>query len=322
VGAGAIGGFLAVRLAKNEEVCVIARGDHLSAIQNNGLSLIQDNETTTVNIFATSDIREAGQFDVVFICVKSHQIEPIVDDLSCLCHDSTVFVTTQNGIPWWYFQQAEETKIPVELRNSVIESVDPKGVISSKIDPKRIIGCVVYPAAFIQQPGVIQHVEGIRFPIGELDGIEKERTTKISNMLIDAGFKSPILSDIRSELWLKCWGSCCFNPISALTGGTLQKICTYNETRELATCTMQEAYNIGIKLGATFRVSLERRLNGAAAVGEHKTSMLQDIEDGRTPEIEALVGSVVELGKLTNIPTPHLFTLYSCVKLLSLKSKN
>lgn len=326
VGAGAIGGLLGVKLAQvGEEVVAIARGDHLAVIKEKGLTLIEDEKEITVKIQASDDITSVGTFDVVFICVKAHQVTSIVSDINKLCNESTMIVTTQNGLPWWYFQNATHiSEIKGNYEDNHIEAVDKDGIISKTIDPKRIIGCVVYPAAYIKESGVIQHVEGNRFPIGELDGSESERIKNLSNILIKAGFKSPILPDIRSELWLKCWGSCCFNPISALTHSTLKQICTFDYSKKLSEFVMTEAQQVGLKLGATFRVPLERRINGAAAVGDHKTSMLQDVEEGRTTEVDALVGSVVELGELTKTNTPHLSTIYYCVKLLdnTLSSEN
>jgi len=319
VGAGAIGGLLAVKMAASGvDVHVIARGTHLEAIKEHGLRLIEGETETCAKVSATKEMTNIGTFDVVFICVKGHRIAPIVDELNALCNEQTVLVSTQNGIPWWYFQEADHIpQVTEQLKNHSIEAVDPGSVISSTLDPKRIIGCVVYPAAHIKAPGIVQHVEGNRFPVGELNGSESERVKKLSEMLIRSGFKSPVLPDVRSELWLKCWGSCCFNPLSALTHSTLEQICTFPLTRKLAEEVMTEAQTIGEKLGATFRVPLERRINGAAAVGNHKTSMLQDAEEGRAMEIDALVGSVVELGRLTSVQTPHLNTIYWCVKLLA-----
>jgi len=320
VGAGAIGGLLAVKLAQVEgvDVSVIARGAHLKAIREQGLSLEESSGTSTVKVTASENTEDIGAVDVIFLCVKAHQIVSVLDSLQHLYHKDTVVITTQNGIPWWYFQRASHIKtIPSKLHDNPIQAVDPEGKLLAVIDPARLIGCVVYPAAYISGPGVIKHVEGYRFPIGELDGSESDRCQKISQVLISAGFKSPILPDVRSELWLKCWGSCCFNPLSALTHSTLKQICTYPLTRDLATRVMTEAQIIAEKLGASFRVPLERRLDGAAAVGDHKTSMLQDVEEGKSPEIEALVGAVVELGVLTETDTPCLTTLYACVSLLA-----
>jgi 2-dehydropantoate 2-reductase len=221
-------------------------------------------------------------------------------------------VTMQNGIPYWYFH-----KHGGELEGSRLDSVDPTGLISEKIPAQRVIGCVVYPASKLVAPGVVKHIEGDRFPVGELDGSTSKRVTRVSESFTKAGFKAPVLDSIRAEIWLKLWGNLTFNPISALTHSTLVDICQYPLTRELAAAMMTEAQTIASKLGITFRVPLEKRIAGAEKVGKHKTSMLQDFEGGREPEIEALVGSVVELGRLTQTPTPHIDTVYALAKLFA-----
>jgi len=221
-------------------------------------------------------------------------------------------VTMQNGIPWWYFQRHGGT-----YEGTPVRSADPDGSISRLIDPARLIGCVVYPACELLAPGVVRHVEGDRFPVGELDGSHSERVTRVSDCFVNAGFKAPVLDDIRAEIWLKLWGNLTFNPISALSRSTLADICQYPPTRELAASMMSEAQAIAEKLGITFRVGLEKRIAGAEKVGRHKTSMLVDVEAGRTPEIDALVGSVVELGRLTHTQTPHIDAVYAITKLLA-----
>ncbi|MFQ6022234.1 MAG: 2-dehydropantoate 2-reductase [Acidiferrobacterales bacterium] len=315
VGAGAIGGMLGVRLAlSGEGVTLVARGAHLEAIKKNGLKLIMQDgtECVTRDAKATDSLQKAGPQDVVILAVKAHQIEPIAPALRALFKPDTIVVTTQNGIPWWYFQ-----RYGGEFDNYQIKTVDPNGTIAANIEPDRIIGCIAYPAAKISAPGVIRHIEGNRFPIGELDGSESEHAKMISHMFIKAGFKSPILPDIRSELWLKAWGNLTFNPISALTHSTLVDICQYPLTRHLAEMMMSEAQMIANKLGVTFRVPLEKRITGAEKVGKHKTSMLQDVEAGKLLESDALLGAVVELGELTHTPTPYMDALYACVKLLA-----
>ena len=315
VGAGAIGGLLGAKLAlAGEDVTLIARGAHLDAIRKNGLKLIMQDGTEYVasNTQATGDLAQAGPQDVVILAVKAHQIEPIAADLRALFKPDTVVVTTQNGIPWWYFY-----KHGGPLDGRAIKAVDPRGVIAANIEAGRIIGSIAYPAARIAAPGIIRHIEGTRFPIGELDGSQSERARAISAMLVNAGFKSPILPDIRSELWLKAWGNLTFNPISALTHSTLVDICQYPLTRELAAMMMAEAQAIANTLGITFRVPLEKRIAGAEKVGKHKTSMLQDVESGKAVEANALIGAVVELGELTQTPTPYLSAVYACVKLLA-----
>lgn len=314
VGAGSIGGFMAVRLARaGNEVTVIARGAHLAAMRARGLKLIQaGQEYLAKDIIATDRLADVEPQDLVLLAVKAHQIEPIVNELSQLFAPDGMMVTLQNGIPWWYFQ-----KLKGVYQNRVVHTVDPNGTLARTLDPDRIIGCIAYPAATIAEPGVIQHVEGIRFPVGELDGSESERVKRVSDAFIDAGFKAYILSDIRSEIWLKLWGNLTFNPISALTHSTLVDICQFPPTRHLATAMMTEAQTIGEKLGATFRVSLERRIEGAENVGKHKTSMLQDVEVGKALEIDGMLGAVIELGELTKTPTPALNAVHALVSLLS-----
>lgn len=314
VGAGSIGGLMGVRLScAGEDVTLVARGMHLRAIERNGLKLIMNDgeELIASNAKATADMRSVGVQDVVVLGLKAHQIEAVVDDICTMIGPQTIVLTTQNGIPWWYFQ-----RLGGEFEDNVVRTMDPNGTLFETIDPARILGCIAYPAAEIVEPGVIKHIEGMRFPVGELDNSVSERASTVSQMLQNAGFKSPVLEDIRSEIWLKAWGNLTFNPLSALTHATLVDICQYPLTRELATNMMSEAQTIGEKLGAHFRVSLEKRIAGAEGVGKHKTSMLQDVEAGKAMEIDALVGAIVELGKLTGVPTPNISAVYACVKLL------
>ncbi len=313
VGAGAIGGYMAVRLADaGHAVSVIARGPHLAAIRRRGLTLIEsDAERTIAPAAATDDLRELGAHDIVLLALKAHQIEPVAADLAGLLAPGGVIVTLQNGIPWWYFQKQEG-----EFAGRVVRAVDPRGVLFETIDPDCLIGCIAYPAAIIAEPGVIRHVEGNRFPVGELDGAETERVRHVSEAFTGAGFKARILDDIRSEIWLKLWGNLTFNPISAMTHATLVDICQFPLTRELAAAMMTEAQAVGERLGAGFRVTMERRINGAEAVGRHKTSMLQDVEAGKPLEIDGMLGAVVELAEATGIEVPALRTLYACVSLL------
>ena len=313
VGAGAIGGYLAVRLAHaGHDVAVIARGPHLAAIRERGLTLIEaDRELTAAPAAATDRLRDLGPQDLVLLALKAHQIEAVVDELPALLGAGTVLVTLQNGIPWWYFQKLEG-----EFAGRVVQAVDPRGVLFRRIDPERLIGCIAYPAAVVARPGVIRHIEGNRFPVGELDGRETERVRGVSAAFTEAGFKARILDDIRSEIWLKLWGNLTFNPISALTHATLVDICRFPQSRELAAAMMTEAQAVGERLGAGFRVPLERRIAGAEAVGRHKTSMLQDVEAGKPLEIDGMLGAVVELAEVTGIAVPTLRALYACVSLL------
>ncbi|MCZ6579989.1 MAG: 2-dehydropantoate 2-reductase [Gammaproteobacteria bacterium] len=316
VGAGAIGGYLGVRIARQgHEVSLIARGPHLAAIKEKGLTLRQGGEEACVrDVFATDDMTECGPQDVVLLTLKSHQIVPVVDPLKTLLGPETVMIALQNGIPWWYFQGNGG-----EYENRIVETVDPGGILANSIDSKCIIGCIAYPAATIAEPGVIQHIEGDRFPVGELDNGESDRLNMVSELFIEAGFKSRLLTDIRSEIWLKLWGNLTFNPISALTHSTLVDICQYPKTRELATTMMTEAQAIAERLGASLRVTIERRIDGAESVGKHKTSMLQDVEAGKPLEIDGMLGVVIELGEMTGVETPALKALYACASLLNKK---
>jgi len=318
VGAGSIGGLLGVKLAlAGHEVTLIARGANLAAIKANGMQLQMHDGSELVarDVHATERIAEAGPQDIVILGMKAHQVEPIVGELPALYHAETVILPMQNGIPWWYFQRHGGLH-----EGKVVASVDPTGRIAAGIDPRRLLGCVVYPAAEITAPGVIRQIEGDRFPVGELDaamgGLESARVRKVSEILIGAGFKSPILPSIRSEIWLKLWGNLTFNPISALTHSTLVDICQYPLTRELARKMMKEAEEVAAKLGIAFRVDIDRRIAGAEKVGKHKTSMLQDIEAGRDPEIDALVGAVIELGNTVGVSVAHIEAVYAMVKLL------
>jgi 2-dehydropantoate 2-reductase len=315
VGAGAIGGYVGGLLsAAGEDVTFIARGSNLEAIQRSGMKVVLEDGTEVHAKDATAHERpsDAGPQDVVFLTVKAHQVTPIAPELHHLCHESTSIVTMQNGIPWWYFQ-----RLAGPYEGHPVTAADPDGSIARLIDPARIIGSVVYPAANLVAPGVVHVVEGKRYTLGELDGSETPRIQAISASMTKAGFKAPITSDIRSEIWLKLWGNLSFNPISALTGATLVDLVKYPLTRELCIAMMREAEQIANALGVTFRVGIDRRIAGAEKVGAHKTSMLQDLEQGKPLELDALVGSVVELGRLTNTPTPHIDAVYACTSLLA-----
>jgi 2-dehydropantoate 2-reductase len=314
VGAGAIGGYVGGLLsAAGEDVTFIARGSNLDAIQRQGMKVVLEDgtEVAASNATAHEHPADAGPQDVVYLTVKAHQVTPIAPDLHHLCHESTSIVTMQNGIPWWYFQ-----RLGGEYDGREVRSADPDGSIAKLVDPARIVGSVVYPAANLVAPGVVHVVEGKRFTLGELDGSEGIRIRTISESLTRAGLKAPITNDIRGEIWLKLWGNLSFNPISALTGATLVDLVRYPLTRELCIAMMKEAEAIANKLGVTFRVGIDRRIAGAEKVGAHKTSMLQDLEAGKPMELDALVGSVVEMGRLTNTPTPHIDAVYACASLL------
>jgi 2-dehydropantoate 2-reductase len=315
IGVGAIGGYVGVKLAlAGEDVTFIARGANLEALRSRGIRLItaEGEERAVAKVKATADYAAAGPQDLVILAMKAHQVEAVAREVPKLFGPDTVVVPMQNGIPYWYFHRHAG-----ELAGTRVESVDPSGLIGENIPCERVIGCVVYPAAELISPGVIKHVEGNRFPVGEPDGTSSERVERVSECLIRAGLQAPVLADIRSEIWLKLWGNLTFNPISALSRATLAGICQYPPSRAIAAAMMTEAQSVANKLGITFRVSLEKRIAGAEKVGHHKTSMLQDVEAARTLEIDALLGSVVELARLTDTPTPHIDTVYALTKLLA-----
>ncbi|MEO8058439.1 MAG: 2-dehydropantoate 2-reductase [Burkholderiales bacterium] len=315
IGAGAIGGLVGAKLAlAGEDVTFIVRGANLEAIRNNGITLIATDgqRQNTRNVKATNDYAQAGPQDVVILAMKAHQVEAVANDVPKLFGPETVVVTMQNGVPYWYFHQHGGA-----LAGTRVKSVDPSGVVGKMIPAERVLGCVVYPASELVAPGVVQHIEGDRFPLGELDGSISERVNRVSACFINAGFKAPVLDNIRSEIWLKLWGNLTFNPVSSLSHATLVDICQFPLTHALAAAMMTEAQTVANKLGITFRVSIDKRIAGAEKVGKHKTSMLQDVEAGRAPEIDALVGAVTELARLTDTPTPHIDTAYALVKLLA-----
>jgi 2-dehydropantoate 2-reductase len=305
---------MGVKLAQaGEDVTLVTLEPNLTAIRKSGLRLIMSDGTEEVvkGLPLTDDLHDAGVHDLVILAVKAHQIESVASAMPATFQPHTTVVTVQNGIPWWYFQ-----KHGGEFDGLRLTSLDPNGTCASHIDPDRIIGSIVYLAAANPTPGVVQHLEGDRVPVGELDGTQSERVTVLADTFTRAGLRSRVLTDLRGEIWLKAWGSLAFNPISALTRRTLVEICRFPETRELAATMMQEAAAIAHKLGITFRHTIERRIVGAENVGAHKTSMLQDVEAGRTLEVDALVGAIVELGRLTGTPTPAIEAVYACAKLL------
>ena len=315
VGAGAIGGYLGAKLAlAGEDVTFIARNRNLAAINAAGMTLHLPDGTTeqAKNVRAVQNAAEAGPQDVVLLTTKAHQLLDLVPGMQALFGPETMVVSMVNGSPWWYFQKLGGAYEAQQLR-----SVDPDGALSAGIDVKRIIGGIVYPAAELLEPGVIKVIEGNRFTLGELDGSRSERIEALSQVMMRAGFKAPVSKDIRSEIWLKLWGNLSFNPISALTHATLEDICTFGPSRELAANMMTQAQSVAEKLGVQFKISLDKRIAGAQAVGAHKTSMLQDVEAGRALELNALVGSVVELGRITGTPTPTIDAIYAATQLLA-----
>ncbi len=312
VGAGAIGGLLAAKLAHaGEDVSVVARREHLNAIRERGLVLKEEGRETVARVRALDRIAEGGRPDLVVLGVKAHQVAVIAADVASILSLSTMVLTAQNGIPWWYFFKQGGPYEGVRLN-----SVDPGGVIADHLPIDAILACIVYPAAEIEAPGVVRHIEGNRLSLAEIDDSKSDRVAALSQVFSKAGFKSPVISDVRSEIWTKLWGNLAFNPISALARATLEDICRFAPTRALAAEMMREAQSVGEAFGVRFRISIERRIAGAEGVGAHKTSMLQDVEQGRALEIEALLGSVIELGRLANISTPHLDAVYAVAKLL------
>ena len=315
VGAGAIGGYLGTRLAlAGDEVTFMARRRNLEAINNEGFRLVEEDGTqqhaTTVR--AVENMADAGPQDVVLVTTKAHQLRELVPQIRGLFGPETTVVTMLNGVPWWYFH-----RLPGPWEGRAVQRVDPDGAIAAAIEPERIVGSIVYPAAELVAPGIVKVIEGNRFSLGEPSGERTPRVEAISARLMAAGFKAPIARDIRSELWIKLWGNLSFNPISALTHATLEDICRFGPTRELAAAMMREAQAVAEALGVKFKISLEQRIAGAEAVGAHKTSMLQDVEAGRALELEALVGAVIELGEAANVPTPTIRAIYAATALLA-----
>lgn len=309
-GAGAIGGYLGVQLTlAGADVTLIARGPHLEAMQRHGLKLLIDGEERLAHPRCTADPAEVGPQDYVFITLKAPSVPGVVENMLPLLGPDTAVVTAVNGIPWWYFYQ-----LAGPWQNYHLESIDPGGKQWRLLGPERAIGCVVYPAAEVIAPGVIQHVEGNRFTLGEPAGTKSERVTRLSQILQQAGFKAPVRDNIRDDIWVKLWGNLAFNPISALTGATLDVIASDLGTRAVARAMMKEAQEIAERLGAHFRVDIERRIAGAEAVGPHKTSMLQDLERGRPMEIDALLTVVQELGRLVGVATPTIEVVLALVK--------
>jgi len=314
VGAGAIGGLVGARLAAaGETVSVLARGANLEAIRARGLAVIEpDGAELRAQVAAASpDTRELGPQDVIVLALKAHQLAGVADQLPALYDADSVVVPMQNGIPWWFFQ-----RFPGPYEGLRLQTLDPGGVLERAVPAERIVASIAYPAAERTEPGVIRLIEGDKFPLGELDGERTDRVNAIATAFSAAGFKSRVLTDVRSHLWIKAWGNLAFNPISALTRATLAEICADPATRSLAATVMQEAADIADKLGLRLRLSIEQRIQGAADVGDHKTSMLQDVEAGRELEVDPLIGSFVELGRITDTPVPVTEMLHALVSQL------
>ena len=310
-GAGAIGGYMGVKLAKaGADVSLVARGPHLAAMQEKGLTLIEEGETTTVSVTASDDPAALGVQDYVIVTLKAHSVPAVVSKMAPLIGPNTTIVSGVNGVPWWYFHKLEGAHEGTRL-----DSVDPGNVQWDGFGPDRVLGCVVYPAAEVIEPGVIKHIEGNRFSLGEPDGSKSDRAQALSKILANAGLKAPVRPKLRDEIWVKLWGNLSFNPISALTRATLDVLCTDEGTRAVARNMMIEAQEIAERLGVKFPIDVDRRIAGGAAVGAHRTSMLQDLDQGRPMEIDALVASVQELGSITGVSTPTIDTVLGLIRL-------
>ena len=310
-GAGAIGGYMGAKLAQaGAEVSLVARGPHLAAMRDKGLRLIEADGAMTVPVTASEDAATLGPQDYVVVTLKAHSVPGVVGRMQPLIGPGTTIVSGVNGVPWWYFH-----RVGGEYEGTRLETVDPGGRQWDGFGPDRVLGCVVYPAAEVVEPGVIKHIEGNRFSLGEPSGEKTDRARALSGALTEAGLKAPVRPRLRDEIWVKLWGNLSFNPISALTHATLDVLCTDPGTRAVARGMMLEAQEIAETLGVKFPVGVEKRIDGGAAVGAHRTSMLQDLDQGRPMEIDALVGSVQELGRITGTPTPTIDAILALVQL-------
>ena len=313
VGAGAVGAYIGAMMSRQGyDVTLHARGPHLRAIQEKGVRVISADDDFVAHPRLVADLKDAGPMDVVFLCVKAHGLPPVAQHLAPVLGPETAVISTQNGIPWWYFQGDGGP-----LAGTRLERVDPAGVVSQTIEARRVIGSLIYFATEIIEPGVVKHNEGNRMSLGEPDGSRSERIKKIAEALIASGLRAPVTTHLRNEIWVKILGNVAFNPISALTGATLAQILTNPETTNLVRNIMQETEALTEKLGVKMQVSIDQRMAGAAKVGEHKTSMLQDLEAGRPLELEAIVGAVLEVGERIALPMPHTRSVYACTKLLA-----
>lgn len=312
-GAGAIGAYIGARMAHaGLDVTLFARGPHLHAMQERGVHVKSSEGEFHARPKAAGSLSEIGPVDVVFLGVKAHGLPQLAPQLGPVLGPETAVVGTQNGVPWWFFQG-----FGGELEGTQLERVDPGGVISSAIESRRVVGSIIYISTEITSPGVIQHIEGNRVSLGEPNGERSERIKRISEALIASGLRAPITTRIRNEIWVKIMGNVAFNPISALTGATLVRMARDPEVSSLIRTIMRETESVAAKLGLELPVSIEQRIAGAEKVGEHKTSMLQDLEAGRPLELEAVVGAIVELGERLQVPMPCTSTVYACTKLLA-----
>jgi 2-dehydropantoate 2-reductase len=314
-GAGAVGAYIGARMARaGYDVTLHARGPHLAAMQQRGVRVISADDDFVVHPRAVGDPGEGGPYDVVFLCVKAHGLPPLVAHLAPALGPETTVVSTQNGIPWWYFQGDEGP-----LAGMRLERVDPGGAVSSAIEARRVVGSLIYFATEVAEPGVVRHIEGNRITLGEPDGSRSERVRKIAEALVASGLRAPVTAHLKSEIWVKILGNVAFNPISALTRATLAGILREPQTRELVRNIMHETSAVASRLGIELPVTIEQRIAGAEKIGEHKTSMLQDLEAGRPLELEAIVGAVLEIGERLQLPMPHTRSVYACAKLLAQK---
>ena len=316
-GAGAIGGYLGARLAQaGADVVLFARGPHLEAMRERGVRVISPDGDFEVRPAVTGDLNTVGQADVVVLGVKAHGLIALAPHLRPLFGPDTFVVSTQNGIPWWYFQG-----IGGEREGWRLERVDPGGTIASAIEARRVVGSLAYFATDIVEPGVIRHTEGNRMSLGEPDGTRSDRCRRLAEALIAAGFRAPVSTRFRTEVWVKLLGNVAFNPISALTGGTLEDLVRHPETAAVIREIMAETEAVAARLDITLPISIDQRMAGAEKVGPHKTSMLQDFEAGRPMELEAIVGAVVELGERLGVAMPSTRTVYACARLLDEKRR-
>ncbi len=310
-GAGAIGAYLGARLIEAGcEVTLIARGPHLQAMRENGLTLQTGDEQQTLQVNCTDNPAEVGPQDYVVVTLKAHSVAPIVEQVLPLLGPDTPVVTAPNGVLWWYFHG-----LPGPWENHQLDTADTDGLIWKTLGPERAIGCVVYPSCEIVEPGVVRHLDGDRFMLGEPDGSKSERVVALADAFSSAGLKAPVRKKIRDDIWFKLLGNATFNPVSVLTGGTLEQMCRDPGVRAIIRGMMHEAQQVADRLGVKFVMDIEKRINGAENVGAHKTSMLQDFDQGRPLEIDALVASVSELGRLVDVPTPTLDAVLSMVLL-------
>ena len=315
VGAGAIGGFIGAKLANaGADVVLFARGPHLRAMQERGLRVVGDEGELEVKPEVTGDLAAIGRADVIVLGVKAHSLTTLAPQLRPLFGPDTVVVSTQNGIPWWYFQN-----YPGELNGLHLERVDPGGTIAKAIEPERVIGSLAYFSTDIAEPGVIHHTEGNRLSLGEPSGARTDRVKALAELLIGAGLRAPVTTRFRHEIWVKLLGNVAFNPISALTGGTLEELVRHPETSAVIRGIMAETEAVAAKLGIELPISIDQRMAGAEKVGAHKTSMLQDLEAGRPLELEPIVGATVELGERLGVQMPATRAVYACAKLLDEK---